>query len=333
MNMNGFNTIGIIGGGAWATALAQAMYATGKKVELFARNQKVVDDINTAHINSYYLPNIAIDASIHASSDETGIKDCDVILLVVPAQYMRATCLRIKTHIMPTIPLIICAKGIETNTATLMADVVHELLPHNPVAVLSGPTFAAEVAKGLPTAITIAANTLDVAKYLCEQLSSRTFRPYASADVIGVEIAGGLKNVMAIGCGIVIGKGLGENARTALMTRGLREMTRLAVALGGKQETLMGLSGLGDLVLTCGSTQSRNMSLGAALGGGETLDAILKNRVSVAEGVSTSLAAQLLAKKHHVDMPITDAVVSILHHNADIGAMMEQLLSRPLTTE
>lgn len=330
---NGINTIGIIGGGAWATALAQAMHASGKKVELFARNQKVVDGINTTHINSYYLPDITINASIQASSDYAGLKDCDAVLLVVPAQYMRASCERIKAHIAASVPLIICAKGIETDSATLMADVVHEVLPANPIAVLSGPTFAAEVAKGLPTAITIAASTLDAAKYLCEQLSSRTFRPYASADVIGVEIAGALKNVMAIGCGVVSGKGLGENARTALMTRGLREMTRLAVALGGKQETLMGLAGLGDLVLTCGSTQSRNMSLGAALGRGETLDAILKNRVSVAEGVSTSLAAQLLAKKHHVDMPITDAVVSILHHHADIGAMMEQLLSRPLTTE
>ncbi len=331
--MNAFQTIGIIGGGAWATALAQAMQGAGKKVGLFARNQRVVDDINTAHINSYYLPHIAIDTSIRASSDMAGLKNCDAVLLVVPAQGMRATCQHIKPHIANTAPLIICAKGIETNTAKLMADVVREIFPDNPIAVLSGPTFAAEVAKGLPTAVTIAASNMEFAKHCCEQLSSRTFRPYASADVIGVEIAGALKNVIAIGCGIVIGKGLGENARTALMTRGLREITRLAVALGGKQETLMGLSGLGDLVLTCGSTQSRNMSLGAALGRGETLDAILKNRVSVAEGVSTSLAAQLLAKKCHVDMPITDAVVSVVHHNADIGAMMELLLSRPLTTE
>lgn len=331
--MKSIQTIGILGGGAWATALAQAMHGSGKKVTLFARNQSVVDDINKTHINSSYLPGILLDASIQASSAVAGLKNCDAILLTVPAQYMRQACERIKAHVVKTTPLIICAKGIETNTATLMADIVKEAFPDNIIAVLSGPTFAAEVAKGLPSAVTIAASALDIAKHLCEQLGSRTFRPYASADVVGVEIAGALKNVMAIGCGVVIGKGLGENARTALMTRGLREMTRLAVASGGKQETLMGLSGLGDLVLTCGSTQSRNMSLGLALGRGERLDSILKNRVSVAEGVSTSLAAQLLAKKRHVDMPITDAVVSVLHHNADIGAMMEQLLSRPLTTE
>ncbi|MDX1923151.1 MAG: NAD(P)H-dependent glycerol-3-phosphate dehydrogenase [Alphaproteobacteria bacterium] len=331
--MKPIQTIGILGGGAWATALAQAMHMAHKKVIMFARNEKVVRDINDTHINSHYLPAVHIDASITASSDVSGLRHCDSVLLAVPAQFIRAECERIKTRVSISASLIICAKGIESNTGKLMADVVKEIFGDNPICVLSGPTFAKEVAQGKPTAVTIAADTLDFAKQLCEQLSSHYFRPYASADIIGVELAGALKNVIAIGCGMVIGKHLGENARTAFMTRGLREMTRLAVALGGKQETLMGLAGLGDLVLTCGSTQSRNMSLGMALGGGERLETILKNRVSVAEGVSTSLAAQLLAKKYHVDTPIIDAVVSVLHHNADIGAMMEQLLSRPLTTE
>lgn len=331
--MKPIQTIGILGGGAWATALAQAMHMAHKKVIMFARNEKVVRDINDTHINSHYLPAVHIDASITASSDVSGLRHCDAVLLAVPAQYIRATCEQIKAHVSVSAPLIICAKGIESKTGKLMADVVKETFGDNPICVLSGPTFAQEVAQGKPTAVTIAADTLDFAKQLCEQLSSRYFRPYASADIIGVELAGALKNVIAIGCGMVIGKHLGENARTAFMTRGLREMTRLAVALGGKQETLMGLAGLGDLVLTCGSTQSRNMSLGMALGGGERLETILKTRVSVAEGVSTSLAAQLLAKKYRVDTPIIDAVVSVLHHNADISAMMEQLLSRPLTTE
>ncbi|NDE91046.1 MAG: NAD(P)-dependent glycerol-3-phosphate dehydrogenase [Alphaproteobacteria bacterium] len=326
-------TIHIIGSGAWASALAQTMRSAGKTVKLFARNKIVVDAINATHRNSVYLPDVMLDSAITASTDFAGINTCDAVLLVVPAQHLGKTCTEIAAHIPNHIPLIICAKGIEAATGRLMHEVVTSVFPANDIAVLSGPTFAVEVAQKLPTAVTIAARSIELAKQLCEQLGSRTFRPYASTDIMGVEIAGALKNVMAIGCGIVIGKGLGENARAALMTRGLREMTRLATALGGKQETLMGLSGLGDLMLTCSSNQSRNMSLGVALGKGETLADILKQRVSVAEGVATSLATQILAKKHNVAMPIVDAVVSVLHEAADINSAIEQLLSRPLTVE
>ncbi len=331
--MKPLHTISIIGSGAWGTALAQAMQAAGKKVFILSRNPDVVQEINSQHRNTRYLPDVVLHDAIKATSDDAAITTCDALLLAVPAQHLRKTTGQLKAHITNTTPLIVCAKGIETQTGKLMGDVVKEYFPNNPLAVLSGPTFAGEVARHLPTAVTLAAPSLDYAKYLCEQLASSRFRPYASDDLVGVEMAGALKNVIAIGCGIVMGKGLGENARTALMTRGLREITRLAVALGAQSETLMGLSGLGDLVLTCGSMQSRNMSLGVALGQGETLADILKQRVSVTEGVTTSLAAQLLAKKVSVETPIIDAVVSVLHHGADINAVVEGLLSRPLTTE
>lgn len=331
--MKSLHTIGIIGSGAWGTALAQAMHGAGKKVLMFGRNHEVVSDINNNHKNTRYLPDAVLDKNIKATSDDAPVKTCDALLLVVPAQYIRQTVERIAAHVDTTTPIVICAKGIEGQTNKLMADVVKESLPNNPIAVLSGPTFAAEVVRGLPTAVTIAASSIENAKHLCEQMASRTFRPYASNDVIGVEIAGALKNVIAIGCGIVAGKGLGENARTALMTRGLREITRMAVVLGAQPETLMGLSGLGDLVLTCGSTQSRNMSLGFALGRGEKLADILKQRVSVTEGITTSLAAQQLGKIVNAETPIIDAVVSVLHQGADINTVMERLLSRPLTTE
>lgn len=331
--MKSLQTIGILGSGAWATALAMTAYRAGKQALLIARNKYVVDEINSAHCNSRYLPGMMLDQSIKASTDFSALRQCDGVLLVVPAQHMGHTCAQIIPHILKDIPLIIGSKGVEIKTGLLMHDVVRKAFPHNPIAVLSGPTFADEVAKGLPSAATLAATSLELAKHLCEQIGSPNLRPYASADLVGVALAGALKNVIAIGCGIVIGKGLGENARAALMTRGLREMTRLAVALGGKQETLMGLSGLGDLVLTCGSTQSRNMSLGAAIGRGKKLADILNQRSSVAEGVSTCLAAQALAKQHAVETPIIDAVVSVLHDGADVSQVMHQLLSRPLTTE
>ncbi len=331
--MKHLNTLGIVGTGAWGTALARATRQAGKKVLLFGRDQTVVNDINDHHRNTRYLPDIILDNTIQATTDDTRIASCDALLLVVPAQALRKTVERLACHVTNDVPLILCAKGIEAQTGKLMGDVVREFFPNNPIAVLSGPTFAVEVARGLPTALTIAAPSLDYARMLCAELASHSFRPYASNDFTGVEIAGALKNVIAIGCGIVIGKGLGENARTALMTRGLREITRLAIAMGGKQETLMGLSGLGDLVLTCGSVQSRNMSLGIALGRGERLADILKQRVSVTEGISTSLAAQELGRRYALGTPVMDAVVSVLHEGVDVNTVMEQLLSRPLTTE
>jgi glycerol-3-phosphate dehydrogenase (NAD(P)+) len=332
-NMKPIQTIGIIGGGAWGTALALTMLDTQKTVCIFTRNSNVVIDINQHHLNSVYLPHIHIPPSLTAMCNYKGADTCDALLLAVPAQHMRAQCTELARYVSQTPALVICAKGIETSSGQLMHDIVKSFFPNNDIAVLSGPTFASEVAQGKPTAVTIAASSLTVAKYLAEQLGSRAFRPYASDDIIGAQIAGAIKNVIAIGCGIVIGKGLGENARAAFMTRGLREMTRLAITLGGRQETMMGLAGIGDLVLTCGSAQSRNMSLGIALGQGTALQNILSQRQSVAEGVSTALAAQQLANQMGVAMPIIDAIASVLHQGANIDDTIAQLLARPFTAE
>ena len=257
----------------------------------------------------------------------------DIILLVVPAQFLRASCKNLRAHIKPGTPVVICAKGIERGTSALMTDVVAETLPKAAMMVLSGPTFAREVASGLPTAITLAAADQDLGRQVAEALSSTTFRPYLSDDVTGAEVGGAVKNVLAIGCGMADGKGLGANARAALLTRGLAEIVRLSVARGGRAETLMGLSGLGDLVLTATSLQSRNYSLGAALGEGKTLDEILGARRSVTEGVTTAEAVVSLAAKLKVDMPICAAIDQVLNHGAAIDDMLKGLLDRPLRDE
>lgn len=331
--MNPIHSIGIIGGGAWGTALAQALRATGAQVQILAREKKVVEDITLYHHNHDFLPGIKLDVLVKATLNLSEMSVKDVLLLAVPAQHIRAMCKLLVGRIPKEVPFVVCAKGIETESGKLMSEIVTEILPEHPLATLSGPTFAAEVAKGLPAAVALASKDIALARHLAGSFGSKAFRPYSSSDVVGVEVAGALKNVIAIGCGIVIGKGLGENARAALMTRGLSEIAQLAIALGGKQETLMGLSGLGDLVLTCGSPQSRNMSLGIALGKGRKLQDILGERSSVSEGVATSAAALLLAKKHKIDTPIMAAIASILHANANIDQTIDALLARPLKGE
>jgi glycerol-3-phosphate dehydrogenase (NAD(P)+) len=327
------HSIGIIGGGAWGTALAQICRKAGRDVLLWAREESVTEAINHHHQNSTYLPGIALDKDIRATSSISNMGAAETLLLVAPAQHVRELCKVLGPLVKPKAPLIICTKGIEIQTGDRMSEIVAASLPDHPIAVLSGPTFAGEVAQGKPTAVTIACKNVDLANELAQRLSSRYFRPYASNDVTGVELGAAIKNVLAIGCGIVMGRGLGENARAAVITRGLNEMSRLIVACGGKMETAMGLSCLGDLVLTCGSLQSRNMSLGHALGKGEALEKILGARHSVTEGVSTSAAAVILAKKYNVEMPLVEAVHSVLHEGADIDATITQLLSRPLRAE
>lgn len=328
-----FHTIGIAGAGAWGSALAQTCRAAGKRVLLWSRNKDVVTEINQCHRNSLYLPNIVLDAGIVTTGDVTALGAVDAVLLAVPAQYLRSFCAYIKGHVPHHVPLVICCKGIESDSGLLMHDIVQTMLPDHDVALLSGPSFAADVARGLPTAVTIAAQHEALAKTLTQNLGTPAFRPYSSTDVVGVAIGGAVKNILAIGCGLVVGKSLGENARAALLTRGLAEMTRLALALGGRAETLMGLSGLGDLVLTCHSMQSRNMALGVALGQGETLDALMAARRSVAEGVATSKAAFALVNKHQIDAPIIAAVYRILHEGAAIDETVRQLLARPFKAE
>ena len=322
----------MIGGGAWGTALAQTVRAAGAEVVLWARQAKVVEAINRRHENPAYLPGVALDPAVRASTDLAEAA-ADAVLLVAPAQFLRRICGELAAHLDGGTPLVICAKGIEQASGKLMSEVVGEVLPGHPLAVLSGPTFASEVARGLPTAVTLASADPALGADLAAALGRPNFRPYLGADLIGAEIGGAVKNVMAIACGIVEGRGLGDNARAALIARGLAEILRLGVAKGARPATLMGLSGLGDLVLTCTSTTSRNYSLGVALGQGRSLQDVLGERRSVAEGVWTAAAVGRLAADLGVEMPISAATNAVLHRGAEIDAAIQGLLARPLTAE
>ena len=257
----------------------------------------------------------------------------DALLLCVPAQFMRAVTMGLAPDLAASTPVVNCAKGIEQETMALMSEIIAETLPGRPIAVLSGPTFAAEVVHGRPTAVTLAAGDETLGEDLMAALGSKTFRTYLSSDLGGAQIGGAVKNVLAIACGIVIGRELGENGRAALITRGLIEIVRFGIAKGAEPQSLMGLAGLGDLVLTCTSIQSRNYSLGVALGRGEALDAILKARNSVAEGAFSAAAVTALARKLDIDMPICFAVDEVLNRSGDIDTAIADLLSRPFTTE
>lgn len=324
---------GIIGGGAWGTALAQVLRRAGRDVVLWAREAEVVAAINNDHANPLFLPGVALDRGIRATSDLAEAARADALLMVAPAQHLRAMGATLAKTLPPQTPVVICAKGIEEASGALMSDVLAAALPQATLAVLSGPTFAGEVAKGLPTAVTLATNDAALGQRLIAAIGTREFRPYLSDDVAGAQIGGAVKNVLAIACGVVMGRGFGDNARAALITRGLAEMVRLAVAKGGKPETLMGLSGLGDLTLTCCSTQSRNHSLGLALGKGESLEHYLAGKRSIAEGVTSAAATAALAQKLGVDMPIVAAVDAILHRGAAIDEVIEALLTRPFKAE
>lgn len=323
---------GIIGAGAFGTALAQALRRSGRQVTLWARDAALVQHINDRKQNPAYLPDIPLEPGIKATAELNALAACDALLLVTPAQHLRAV-----LHSLPAlrqeVPLVICAKGIERGSLALLSTVVTDVMPRQPVAVLSGPSFAVEVARGMPTAVTIAMADLAAARPLAEAMGNATLRPYLSQDVIGTQVGGAVKNVLALACGIVEGKGIGDNARAALITRGLSEMSRLGIALGGRAETFMGLSGLGDLVLTCTGAQSRNMTLGYALGQGRALADIMAERRSVAEGVFSAAAVAALAAKHGIEMPICEAVHRILDQGAAIDAAIRGLLSRPLRQE
>jgi glycerol-3-phosphate dehydrogenase (NAD(P)+) len=325
--------IAVLGGGSWGTALAQAASQANHDVVLWARDGSLVDEINARHENPRYLPGMPLDPGIRATGDLAGAARCEILLLVVPAQHLRALAERLAAVLPAEQPLVICSKGIERGSGALMSEVLAEVLPEQPLAALSGPTFAAEVVRGLPCAVTLACAEQSVGLPLINTLGSRRFRPYLTDDVIGVEVGGAVKNVIAIACGIVIGRGLGENARAALITRGLAEVVRLSRTKGGRAETSMGLSGLGDLTLTCCGPQSRNYSLGVALGGGRALADVLAERHTVAEGVFTAEAVSSLAARLGVEMPICEAVHSVLHLGADLGETIAGLLARPFRTE
>jgi len=323
--------IGIIGGGAWGTALACICARAGHKTRLWVREAELVATLNTQHENTLYLPDISLPETIEATNQLADMTDCDAILCATPAQHLDELLAQAIDHIADEAPLVLCAKGIERGSLRLMPEIAASYLPPARIAVLSGPSFAADTANGLPTAVTLACSDTHSAQTLARALTLPHFRIYLSDDIIGASIGGAVKNVLAIACGIVHGRKLGESARTALTARGFAEMTRLGRALGAKTQTLAGLCGLGDLILTCASTQSRNFSLGVALGHGKITTDILATRKSVSEGALTAQALSALASKHKVDMPICFAVASIIDQGADIDAVIMQLLARPIT--
>jgi glycerol-3-phosphate dehydrogenase (NAD(P)+) len=327
--------LAIFGGGAWGTALATAAIRAGSAVTLWARDPEVVAAVNRRHQNPWYLPGVTLDPAIRAAADMAeAAAGAEAALLAVPAQYLRGVLDRLAPLLPPALPLLLCAKGIETESLKTMSELAEEILPQCPIAVLSGPSFAAEVARGLPTAVTVASGDPDLARALMAALGSDRFRPYLSQDPLGAELGGAVKNVMAIACGIVEGRGLGDNARAALITRGLAEMVRLGLAKGARAETFRGLSGLGDLVLTCTAGQSRNYALGVALGRGESLaEALAERGRSVVEGVATAAAMTRLAARLGIEMPIAAAIDGVLHRGLDIEAMIEGLLNRPWRSE
>lgn len=326
-------TVGVVGAGAWGTALAIAARRAGRDVRIWARDEAVAEAIGRRHENPLYLPDVTIDTGIAATTDLATVADADIVLLVTPAQHLREIVRGLAPHLSRETPLVICSKGVEQESGALMSDVLRDAAPAAPTAVLSGPTFAIELARDLPTAATLASADPELARRLASEIGSRTFRLYHSGDLVGVQIGGAVKNVIAIAAGVVEGRALGDNARAALVTRGLAEIGRLAAALGGESRTLMGLAGLGDLMLTCSARQSRNFSLGIALGEGRSLAEVMSYRHSVAEGVHTARSVVTLAARVGVEMPICSAVDAVLHSGADIATAIGALLARPFTAE
>ncbi|MDZ7713644.1 MAG: NAD(P)H-dependent glycerol-3-phosphate dehydrogenase [Rhodovibrio sp.] len=324
----------VIGGGAWGTGLAQALVRAGREVTLWVREREVAEQIAETNENRTFLPDVPLSPEIWATPDlDEAACGAEALLLAVPAQHLRATVRALGARLRAEVPLVICAKGIEDGTLALMSEVLEAELPGWPVAVLSGPTFAVEVARGKPAAVTLAARDPVLGDRLSAAIGSKTFRPYLSDDVVGAEIGGAVKNVVAIACGIVDGRALGENARAALITRGLAEISRLAIAKGARAETLTGLCGLGDLTLTCVGSGSRNHSLGVELGRGRSIREILAGRRSVAEGVFSARATVTLAERLNVEMPIAQAVDAVVNREAEIAATIDDLMARPLRSE
>jgi glycerol-3-phosphate dehydrogenase (NAD(P)+) len=323
-------TVGVIGAGAWGTALAQMLATDGTPVQLWALEDGLAEAINATRRNALYLPSAELAPSIRATPDLADLAMCDVLLVVTPAQHLGSVLGRLLSF--PP-DLVLCSKGIEAGTGRLMNDVARAVAPGSDVAVLSGPTFAHEVAAGLPTAVTLACGGGEGQwRRLAPVLARPTFRPYFSDDLVGAEVGGSVKNVLAIACGVVEGLRLGQNARAALISRGYAEMQRFGEALGARRDTLAGLCGLGDLVLTCSSTSSRNFSLGKALGEGVTAADLLRDRRTVAEGAFTAPVLRDLAARHAVAMPIVAAVCAMLE-GAAAAEVVQDMLTRPLKAE
>ncbi|MBN34832.1 MAG: glycerol-3-phosphate acyltransferase [Rhodospirillaceae bacterium] len=324
--------LGVVGAGAWGTALACAARRAGSRVTLWAREADTVEVVNERHENPVFLPGVALDPALAATTDMAGLNACDVVLLVAPSAFLGRVCETLAPYLSERSAVCVCTKGIERDTGRLMTDLAADHLERDGICALSGPSFAAEVAAGLPTAVTVAGSEPQVAR-ITGALAGPTFRIYQSDDVTGIEIGGAVKNVIAIACGIAMGCGLGHNARAAVISRGLNEMARLGAALGARRETLMGLSGLGDLVLTCTGKLSRNLTFGQGIGRGDTVGELLAGRASVVEGAVTAPAVVALAQRLGVEMPIASAVDDVLAGRLDVAEAIEALLARPMGQE
>ncbi len=328
----GFQRIGVAGAGAWGTALAVCAASAGREVMIWAHEPETAEALAAGRGNPAFLPGMTL-PPLPATTDLAALAGCDAILAVSPAQHLRATLARLAPHLKPGTPVALCSKGIERGTLKLMTDVMSETLPHASPAVLSGPSFASDVARGLPTAVTPAAAARATGEAWADAIGRPHFRIYWSDDLVGAEAGGAVKNVLAIACGVCEGMQLGRSAHAALIARGFAEMTRLGVALGGRAETLAGLCGLGDLVLTCSSPQSRNMSFGMALGRGEKPKDVLAARSAVTEGAETAPALIALAHRLGVEMPICETVLALVEESIDAREAVSRLLNRPFRGE
>jgi glycerol-3-phosphate dehydrogenase (NAD(P)+) len=324
-----FTTAAVLGAGSWGTALSVALADRGLAVSLYGNEPSIRDEINAAHRNSRYLPEVDLPAAIRATTDITEVKNAPLILLVVPSQVARIVLTQLQGVGLPTSTILVnCTKGIDPGSGKLMHELIEEFFPENPVAVLSGPSHAEEVAKRIATLVTVGATDPDIATKVQEVFTLPWFRTYTSTDVVGIELGGVVKNVFAIAAGAIDGLGLGDNAKAAMVTRALAEMTRLGVALGAKEETFRGLSGIGDLIVTCYSEHSRNNRVGRMLGSGKTLDEAIAAMSQVAEGVPNAKNAHELARKLGVRTPLIDQAYEVLFHAKPPAKALRELLER-----
>ena len=325
--------IGIIGGGAWGTTVAKLLSDKNSNVLLWAKETQVKKDIEKTRINKTYLNKIKLNKSLKITNHLEDLSELDILFVVIPTQYIQATLKPLKKIIKRNCILVNCAKGIDIKSTSLISEVINKTLPSNRLAIMSGPNFALEIALGKPTATLIAAQKISDAKYIANLISSKTFRPYLSSDIIGAQICGAMKNVYAIGCGIIVGKNFGENAVASVIARSFAEIKSVGKKLGAQTETLSGLSGLGDLFLTCSSKKSRNFSLGFDLAKGKKLENLLRSKKTIAEGAYTVKAIKKLGKKLKLSLPLNDAIYKILYQNKNINNTISELLNRPIIKE
>ena len=324
--------IGVIGAGAWGTALSNIL-AKKQDVMFWAKEKNVCDNINKHQENKRFLPKIKLSKKIHCTTEINDICDCDILFLVIPVQYLSSILGKLKNSLDTKTIFVCCSKGLEMSSLKLPSQIVSSIFPKNKIAVISGPNFAAEIARGLPAATVVASKNEEVSKKIANLIKSPTLRPYLSSDIIGSQIAGALKNIYAIASGIVVGKKYGENAVASIISRSFAEITTVAKTMDAKKSTLAGLSGMGDLFLTCSSKESRNFSLGIDLAKGKTLNEIIQKKFSIAEGAFTVRALKKLADKEKLDLPINEAVYRVLYRKKNIDSAIQELLNRPITKE